>query len=43
MLGDKYIQQKTSFFGDLWKAFTTCKFVEEKPSSAPGALHWAKA
>jgi hypothetical protein len=44
LLGDKYIaQKKTSFLGDLWEAFTTAKYVEARPTSEPGALHWAKA
>ncbi|KAH8711808.1 fatty acid desaturase-domain-containing protein [Phaeosphaeriaceae sp. PMI808] len=40
LLGDRYIQQKTSFFGDLWTAFTNCKFVEE---GQDGGLVWAKS
>jgi hypothetical protein len=29
MLGERYIEQRTNFFADLWTAFTTCKFVEK--------------
>ncbi|KAI4652735.1 uncharacterized protein J4E88_001991 [Alternaria novae-zelandiae] len=44
LLGDKYIaQKKTSFLADLWEAFTTAKYVEARPSSEPGVVHWAKA
>ncbi|KAF2832708.1 fatty acid desaturase, type 1 [Ophiobolus disseminans] len=40
MLGDKYIEQRTNFFIDLWEAFTQCKYVE---SDKKGSLMWAKS
>lgn len=27
--------------GDLWKTFTTCRFVEKDPEH-PGAMRWVK-
>ena len=38
MLGDKYIEQRTNFFFDLWEAFTKCKYVEDDKK---GGLIWA--
>jgi hypothetical protein len=40
MLGERYIEQRTNFFADLWTAFTTCKFVEK---GKDGGLMWAKS
>lgn len=42
LLGDKYIQQKTNFLGDLWNSFMNFKFVEEGIGARRGALVWAK-
>jgi hypothetical protein len=42
LLGEKYIQQKTNFLGDLWQSFVTCKFVEEGVGAKQGGLVWAK-
>ena len=39
ILGEKYISQKTNFFGDLWSSFTSCKFVED---AGTGGLVWGK-
>ncbi|KAH7093506.1 fatty acid desaturase-domain-containing protein [Paraphoma chrysanthemicola] len=43
MLGDKYIEQRTNFFADLWTAFTECKFVEEGTGATKGGLVWGKS
>ncbi|KAL2203224.1 hypothetical protein CC79DRAFT_1210479 [Sarocladium strictum] len=40
ILGERYIQQKTNFFGDLWTAFTECKFVEKSENGS--GLVWGK-
>jgi bifunctional Delta-12/omega-3 fatty acid desaturase len=40
ILGEKYIQQKTNFLGDLWKSFSDCRYVEEAPRG--GGLVWGK-
>jgi hypothetical protein len=40
MLGNKYIEQRTNFFVDLWQAFTTCKSVVQGKN---GGLVWAKS
>ncbi|KAL5115831.1 hypothetical protein ACEQ8H_006326 [Pleosporales sp. CAS-2024a] len=42
MLGDRYIEQRTNFFADLWEAFTTCKFVVPGTGAKAGGLVWAK-
>ncbi|KAJ8115994.1 hypothetical protein OPT61_g2481 [Boeremia exigua] len=42
LLGERYIQQKTNFFGDLWEAFTTCRYVEPGTGAQAGGLVWAK-
>jgi hypothetical protein len=43
LLGEKYIQQKSNFFGDLWEAFTQCKYVVEGEGDKKGGLVWAKS
>jgi hypothetical protein len=43
LLGERYIQQKTNFFGDLWQSFTTCKTVEPGTGVHAGGLVWSKA
>jgi|TARA_R110002003_G_scaffold325_5_gene18794 omega-6 fatty acid desaturase (delta-12 desaturase) len=43
MLGDKYIEQRTNFFADLWTAFTECKYVEEGAGAMKGGLVWGKS
>lgn len=40
ILGERYIQQKTNFFGDLWTSFTDCKYVEEDVNGE--GLVWGK-
>ncbi|CAO2653054.1 Nn.00g024650.m01.CDS01 [Neocucurbitaria sp. VM-36] len=42
LLGEKYIQQRSNFFVDLWTAFTTCKYVEEGTGAMKGGLVWGK-
>ena len=42
LLGNKYLQQKTSFYGDLWQAFTMCKYVKAADKKEPGKLHWTR-
>ena len=42
LLGERYIQQKTNFFGDLWTAFTNCKYVEPGTGAQAGGLVWSK-
>jgi omega-6 fatty acid desaturase (delta-12 desaturase) len=43
LLGKRYIQQKSNFFGDLWESFTTCKTVEAGTGAQAGGLVWSKA
>ncbi|KAF1934422.1 uncharacterized protein M421DRAFT_415455 [Didymella exigua CBS 183.55] len=42
LLGERYIQQKSNFFGDLWQSFTSCKYVEPGTGAHAGGLVWAK-
>ncbi|CAG5156639.1 uncharacterized protein ALTATR162_LOCUS4436 [Alternaria atra] len=42
LLGERYIQQKSNFFVDLWQSFTTCRYVEEGTGAHAGGLVWAK-
>ncbi|KAF3032466.1 linoleoyl-CoA desaturase activity protein [Didymella heteroderae] len=42
LLGERYIQQKTNFFGDLWQSFTKCKYVEPGTGAQAGGLVWSK-
>lgn len=42
LLGERYIQQKTNFFGDLWESFTNCKYVEQGTGAHAGGLVWSK-
>ncbi|CAI6237923.1 unnamed protein product [Periconia digitata] len=42
VLGERYIQQKTNFFGDLWQSFTNCKYVEPGTGAQAGGLVWSK-
>ncbi|KAF3031403.1 linoleoyl-CoA desaturase activity protein [Didymella keratinophila] len=42
LLGERYIQQKTNFFGDLWQSFTRCKYVEPGTGAQAGGLVWSK-
>ncbi|KAL6706263.1 hypothetical protein ACN47E_005553 [Coniothyrium glycines] len=42
ILGDKYIEQRTNFFADLWESFTTCKTVEAGSGAHRGGLVWSK-
>ncbi|KAH4007772.1 hypothetical protein HBI56_020190 [Parastagonospora nodorum] len=42
LLGERYIEQRTNFFADLWEAFTTCKYVVPGTGAKAGALVWAK-
>lgn len=43
VLGERYIQQRSNFFVDLWTAFTTCKYVEEGTGAMKGGLVWGKS
>ncbi|KAF2626056.1 hypothetical protein BU25DRAFT_449738 [Macroventuria anomochaeta] len=42
LLGERYIQQKSNFFTDLWESFTTCKYVEQGTGAHAGGLVWSK-
>jgi hypothetical protein len=43
LLGNKYIEQRTNFFADLWTAFTSCRYVEPGTGEKAGGLVWAKS
>ncbi|KAJ9271130.1 hypothetical protein DTO212C5_2788 [Paecilomyces variotii] len=41
LLGDLYHCEQSSFIGQLWSTFTTCRYVEDDPK-VPGAMRWVE-